>query len=83
LIARPLLGIQFLTARGERLVSGIAANLSAPGPLVGADGFGLNGRADVYAVATLVAYNIARRQCVTSGLLPMDNLQVHLVVARR
>ena len=36
---------------------------------------GLKGRVDVYEIDTLVATNIARRQQVTTGLLPMDNLQ--------
>jgi 6-phosphogluconolactonase (cycloisomerase 2 family) len=78
-------------ARGELVASGRAADATAASPLADADGFvdlalspdgrwlyqlvGLQGRLDVYEVDTLVAFNIARRQQVTTGLLPLDNLQ--------
>lgn len=83
-------------ARGERLVSGKAADPAAPSPLADADGYvdmalspdgqwlyqlvGLRGRIDVYEVDTLVAFNIAQRQQVTTPLLPRDNLQGLVVV---
>jgi len=73
------------------VASGIAVDPTATSPLANADGFsdmaisadgrwlyqlvGLKGRVDVYEIDTLVATNIARRQQVTTGLLPMDNLQ--------
>lgn len=73
------------------VASGIAVDPVAASPLANADGFsdmaisadgrwlyqlvGLKGRVDVYEIDTLVATNIARRQQVTTGLLPMDNLQ--------
>lgn len=73
------------------VASGIAVDPAAASPLANADGFsdmaisadgrwlyqlvGLKGRIDVYEIDTLVATNIARRQQVTTGLLPMDNLQ--------
>lgn len=72
-------------------ISGIAVDPASASPLANADGYvdmaisadgrwlyqlvGLKGRIDVYEVDTLVAVNIARRQQVTTGLLPMDNLQ--------
>jgi len=78
-------------ARGETVASGIAVNPAAANPLADADGYvdvavsadgrwlyqlvGLKGRVDVYEIDTLVAFNITRRQTVTTGLLPMDNLQ--------
>lgn len=78
-------------ARGEIVARGIAADPASASPLANADGYvdlaisangrwlyqlvGLKGRIDVYEIDTLVAFNIARRQQVTSGLLPMDNLQ--------
>jgi 6-phosphogluconolactonase (cycloisomerase 2 family) len=83
-------------ARGERLVSGRAADAAAASPLAEADGYvdlalspdgrwlyqlvGLQGRIDVYEVDTLVAWNIARRQQVATSLLPRDNLQGLVVV---
>ena len=85
-------------ARGEMLASGIAVDPSAASPLANADGYvdlaispdgrwlyqlvGLKGRIDVYEVDTLVAFNIARRQQVTTGLLPIDNLQGLVAVER-
>jgi hypothetical protein len=75
----------------EDVSRGIAADPAAASPLANADGYvdlaisadknwlyqlvGLKGRVDVYEIDGLVAYNIARRQQVTTGLLPMDNLQ--------
>ncbi|MFY9478888.1 MAG: hypothetical protein WAQ08_14680, partial [Aquabacterium sp.] len=93
------LGDDGMIARGERLVSGTPVDPASPTPLANADGFidmalsgdgrfiyqlvGLKGRVDVYEVDTLVAFNIARRQQVTTGLLPMDNLQGIVAVAGR
>lgn len=73
------------------VATGIAADPAATSPLANADGYvdlaisadgrwlyqlvGLKGRVDVYEIDTLVATNIARRQQVVTGLLPMDNLQ--------
>lgn len=78
-------------ARGEIVATGTPVDLAAASPLANADGYvdiaisgdgrwlyqlvGLKGRIDVYEIDTLVAINIARRQQVTTGLLPMDNLQ--------
>lgn len=78
-------------ARGEMVASGIAVDPASATPLANADGFvdvavspdgrwlyqlvGLKGRIDVYEIDTLVAFNLARRQQLSTGLLPMDNLQ--------
>lgn len=78
-------------AHGDTVARGIAVDPAAASPLANADGYvdlaisangrwlyqlvGLKGRIDVYEIDTLVAFNIARRQQVTTGLLPMDNLQ--------
>jgi hypothetical protein len=86
-------------ARGELLMRGEPAAVGASSPLANADGFvdlaisgdgryiyqlvGLKGRVDVYEVDTLVAYNIARRQEASTGLLPMDNLQGIVSVDKR
>ena len=75
----------------EGVARGIPADPAAASPLANADGYvdvatsrdgvwlyqlvGLKGRVDVYEIDGLVAYNISRRQQVTTGLLPMDNLQ--------
>jgi len=80
-----------LGAMAGILARGTAVDPAATSPLANADGYvdmaisadgrwiyqlvGLKGRIDVYEVDTLVAVNIARRQQVTTGLLPMDNLQ--------
>lgn len=86
-------------ARGGIVASGTAVDPSAPSPLANADGYsdlaisrdgrwlyqlvGLKGRIDVYEIDTLVATNIARRQQVTSGILPTDNLQGLVAVDAR
>lgn len=80
-----------LGAMAGILARGTAVDPAATSPLANADGYvdmaisadgrwiyqlvGLKGRIDVYEVDTLVAVNIARRQQVTTGLLPIDNLQ--------
>jgi len=80
-----------MPARGELVGSGEPVDVTSSTPFANADGFvdlaispdgrwlyqlvGLKGRIDVYEVDTLVAFNIARRQSVTSELLPTDNLQ--------
>jgi 6-phosphogluconolactonase len=85
--------------RGELLVSGTPADPASPTPLAKADGYvdvavspdgrwlyqlvGLQGRIDVYEIDTLVAFNIARRQEVTTALLSMDNLQGLVAVDAR
>jgi 6-phosphogluconolactonase (cycloisomerase 2 family) len=86
-------------AQGETVASGGAVNPASPTPLAGADGFGdvavspggrwlyqivgLQGRIDVYEIDTLVAFNIARRHQIASGILPTDTLQGLAVVAPR
>ncbi len=85
-------------ARGEMLASGIPVDPDAASPLANADGYvdiaispdgrwlyqlvGLKGRIDVYEIDTLVAFNIAHRQQVTTGLLPIDNLQGLVAVSK-
>jgi len=76
---------------GGILARGVPVDPAAASPLANADGYvdmaisadgrwiyqlvGIKGRIDVYEVDTLVAVNIARRQQVTTSLLPLDNLQ--------
>lgn len=78
-------------ARGETQASGIAVDPASATPLANADGYvdlaitsdgrwlyqlvGLKGRIDVYEIDSLVGFAIARRQQITTGYLPMDNLQ--------
>lgn len=86
-------------ARGEMVASGQAVDPTSSMPLAGADGFGdvavspdgrwlyqlvgLKGRIDVYEIDTLVATNLARRQQVSTGILPSDSLQGLVAVGPR
>jgi hypothetical protein len=82
--------VQFATAGYQ--IQGRAADPSSASPLANADGFvdvafspdenflyqlvGLRGRIDVYGIV----FSLEARQQVTTGLLPMDNLQGLAVV---